>query len=102
MKMVVAPWPPLPNAPSLPTRYCTGSSKWTAAGVSSDGHYLIVVVPGVDRTMDQAAAVLIAEGASRAIKFDGGGSTQVWYKPNGTLVAGGRRVTNALMVFSSQ
>ncbi len=86
----------------IPDSYCTGSSKWTAAGVSSTGRYLIIVVSGESKTMDQAAQVLIAEGAVTAMKFDGGGSTQVWYKPNGTVVSGGRPVPNALMVFSSQ
>ncbi len=87
---------------SLSTSYCNGSFNWTAAGASADGRYLIVIVSGSAKTMNQAAAALIAEGAYRAIKLDGGGSSQVWYKPNGSLVYGSRRVTNALMVFSSQ
>jgi len=91
----------------LTTSYCNSPFKWTAAGVSNNGRYLLVIVSGTAKTMDQAAAVLIAEGTSvggisKAIKFDGGGSTQVWYKPNGTIVPGGRRVTNALVIFSSQ
>jgi len=86
---------------NLTTSYCTGSFNWTAVGASQDGRYLIVVISGGAKTMDQAASVLIAEGAWRAIKLDGGGSTQVWYKPNGSLVSGGRKVANALLVFST-
>ncbi len=86
---------------NLSTTYCTGSFNWTAAGMSQDGRYLIVIVSGSAKTMDQAASVLIAEGAWRAMKLDGGGSTQVWYKPNGSLVNGSRRITNALLVFSA-
>jgi hypothetical protein len=87
--------------------YCTSSIRWTAAGVTNNGRYMIVVASNGTRTMDQAAAVLIAKGANlsglaKAIKFDGGASTQVWYKPNGLIVPGGRRVTNAMMIFSSQ
>ena len=87
---------------NLPIRYCTESFKWTAAGVSEKGRYLIVVVSNSYKTMDQAASVLIAENAYRAIKLDGGTSTQLWYKPQGSIVPGGQRITNALLVFSSQ
>ena len=90
---------------ALSTSYCTGTDKnWTAVGISGDGRYLIVVVSGTARSMDLAATVLIAEGASRAIKLDGGGSTQVWYKGSNpqSIIGGGRPVANALVVFSTQ
>lgn len=92
-----------PTVLDMPNRYCDNSrpTQWTAVGISQDNRYLIVVVSSNTKTMDQAASVLIAEGAWRAIKLDGGGSTQVWYKPNGSLVSGGRKVANALLVFST-
>ena len=61
-------------------RYCLGRFKWTAVGVTQDGRYLIVLVSDVDKSMDEVAAVLMTEGAWRAIKLDGGASTQAWYK----------------------
>jgi len=71
--------------------------------MTQDGRYLIVVVSDIDKTMDQAAAVLIAEGAWKAIKLDGGGSTQVWFKSANlqSIIGGGRPVANAILVFSS-
>jgi len=87
----------------LSTWYCNTSFKWTAVGMTQDGRYLIVVVSDIDKTMDQAAAVLIAEGAWKAIKLDGGGSTQVWFKSANlqSIIGGGRPVANAILVFSS-
>lgn len=83
--------------------YCTASFNWTAAGITRDGCSLIVVVSGEPKTMDQAAAVLIVEGAWKAIKLDGGNSSQVWYRYANPrdLVKGERPVANAMMVFSS-
>ncbi len=82
--------------------YCNTSIKWTAAGVTQDGRYLIIVVSDITKTMDQIAEVLIAESAWRAIKLDGGRSTQVWYKNANprSIIGGGRPVANSLMVFS--
>ena len=87
----------------LPDSYCTESRPWTAVGKTLDGRHLIVVVSGSDKTMDDIARILISEGAWRAIKLDGGGSSQVWYKNTSSqsLVAGGRPVANALVVFST-
>lgn len=84
-------------------RYCTGAFPWTAVGVTQDGRYLVLVVSALDKTMDDAAAVLISEGAWTAMKLDGGGSTQLWYKfatPQ-SIVDTDRPVANALLVFGS-
>lgn len=83
----------------LATRYCTDQFRWTAVGISSDGRYLIVIVSGIAKTMDQAASVLIAEGAWRAMKLDSGSSSQVWYRPSGRLVDG-VGIANAVLVFA--
>jgi exopolysaccharide biosynthesis protein len=88
------------SAGGIPDWYCTNSFNWTAAGVTQDGRYLIVAV-GTSQTMDTMATVLLAEGAWRAMKFDGGASTQVWYKGS-NIISGGRQVANAILVFSSQ
>ncbi len=85
---------------SLNKYYCTGAFKWTSVGVSRDGRYLFVVISNTAKTMDQAAAVLKAEGAWRAMKLDGGSSTQAWFKPLGNLVASPRPIANAIMIFS--
>lgn len=88
----------------IPLWYCNASFSWTAAGVSRDGRYLIVVASDEPKSMDQAAAVLIAEGAWRALKLDGGDSTQVWYKfanPQ-SIIDGGRPIANAILAFSSE
>lgn len=85
--------------PNNRTYYCQQPYKWAGVGMSQDGRYLYVIASSTNKTMDQAAAALIAEGAWRAMKLDGGGSAQLWYKPRGTMVAGGRLVANALMVF---
>jgi hypothetical protein len=79
--------------------YCTGEpTAWTAVGVSGDGRYLIVVV-GQQQTMDSIASILLAEGADRAMKLDGGGSTQLWYRGE-EIIASGRAVANGIVVFS--
>ena len=83
-----------------PDGYCGSSAKaWTAVGVSQDGRYLIVVV-GNKQTMDSITSILLAEGAARAMKLDGGSSTQLWYKPQGVILGGGKPVANAIVVFS--
>ena len=81
------------------TYYCQQSYKWSGVAVSQDGRYLLLIASSTDKSMDQAATALIAEGAWRAMKFDGGASAQLWYKPRGTLVTGGRSIANALVVF---
>lgn len=79
--------------------YCGNAGKpWTAVGVSQDGRYLIVAV-GESETMDTMASVLLAEGAWRAMKLDGGGSTQLWYRGE-EIISGSRAVANAILVFS--
>jgi hypothetical protein len=89
----------------FPPRYCDGNAtdgrfKWTAVGVTENGRYLIVAVSGENKSMDEIAAVLIAEGAWRALKMDSGSSTQVWYKAAGGTLVSGAAVANAMVVFS--
>jgi Phosphodiester glycosidase len=91
---------PCKNEVLIPSWYCTLSFDWTAVGITKDERYLIVVFSSQAEKMDQAAAVLISEGAWRAMKLDGGGSTQVWYKGQGSIISG-RAVANAILVFST-
>ena len=85
----------------------------TAAGVSEDGHTLILVVvdgrqPGysVGATLYDLGALMIRYGAKDAINLDGGGSTTFIYQPlDGPAVLNrpsdgrGRAVANALGVW---
>lgn len=82
--------------------YCgTQPDAWTAVGVTQDGRYLIVAV-GLSQTMDTMAAILKVEGAWQAMKLDGGGSTQLWYKGKEIISDSRqvRQVANAILVFS--
>jgi len=86
--------------PTASSGYCGTTFKpWTAVGVTQDGRYLLVAV-GQSQMMDMMASVLLAEGAWQAMKLDGGCSTQLWYK--GKEIISGRRVANAILVFSQQ
>lgn len=89
---------PCKNENKIPLGYCKNYMAWTAAGMTADGRYLIVAV-GKQQNMDTMAAVLIAEGASRAIKLDGKCSTQLWYN-GASIIAGCRPVADAILVFS--
>ena len=69
----------------------------TAVGLTRDGQYLIAVVvnPGSNRpgcidntggtTLQGLANYLISLGAYNAINLDGGGSSQMYYRPSPTL-----------------
>ncbi len=65
---------------------CRQGAAQTAAGLSSDGRWLFLVVDE-RKVVEERKAMLIdlAEfmyerlGVSEAIKFDGGGSSQLWY-----------------------
>ena len=85
--------------PGNETYYCQGTYKWSGVGMSENGQYLFLIASATAKSMDQAAAALIGVGTWRAMKFDGGGSAQLWYKPRGNLVTGERSIANALVVF---
>jgi exopolysaccharide biosynthesis protein len=76
----------------------------TVVGQTSNGEFLIVVVPedpGI--TLDNVAELLISLGATNALNLDGGGSSQLWYD-NRYLVDSydDRRVPNGMLIFSTR
>ncbi len=71
--------------------------RQTAAGVDETGRTLYLVV-STQRSTGSMAELLRDYGAFNAMKLDGGGSTQLWYRGR-TLVNGDREVANALLIF---
>ena len=71
--------------------------RQTAAGVDETGRTLYLLV-STQRSTSSMAELLRDYGAFNAMKLDGGGSTQLWYRGR-TLVDGDREVANALLIF---
>ncbi len=86
-------------------------NPWTAVGLTRDRLTLILAVvdgrqPGfsVGVTPGEMAAILLAEGAYEAMRFDGGGSSTLWIDSRGVVNSPSdgseRSVGTALLVYS--
>jgi Phosphodiester glycosidase len=71
--------------------------RQTAAGVDEKGR-LLYLLASEQRSTSRMAELLRDYGAFTAMKLDGGGSTQLWYRGR-TLVDSDREIANALLVF---
>ncbi|HTP10781.1 MAG TPA: phosphodiester glycosidase family protein [Anaerolineae bacterium] len=71
--------------------------RQTAAGVDETGK-LLYLLASTTRSTSDIAELLRNYGAFDAMKLDGGGSTQLWYRGR-TLVDSDREVANALLLF---
>ena len=81
----------------IPVNACR-RDRQTAAGVDEQGTTLYLVV-STQRSTRGLAELLRDYGAFNAMKLDGGGSSQLWYRGR-TLVKSDREVANALLVFA--
>jgi len=81
----------------IPVNACR-RDRQTAAGVDEQGTTLYLVV-STQRSTRGLAELLRDYGAFNALKLDGGGSSQLWYRGR-TLVKSDREVVNALLVFA--
>ncbi len=89
---------------------CSSTIGQTAAGVSSDGRWLFfVAVNGLD-AKSTAEFMLTELGVERGIKFDGGGSTQLYYaglpgdQPDNDMITrgDGRWLSNYLAILAEK
>ena len=71
--------------------------RQTAAGVDESGQVLYLLA-SEQRSTSRMAELLRDYGATTAMKLDGGGSTQLWYRGR-TLVDSDREIANALLLF---
>jgi hypothetical protein len=71
--------------------------RQTAAGVDETGRTLYLLA-SEQRSTSGMAELLRDYGAFTAMKLDGGGSTQLWYRGR-TLVDSDREIANALLIF---
>ena len=71
--------------------------RQTAAGVDETGQTLYLLA-STTRSTSGMAELLRDYGAFKALKLDGGGSTQLWYRGR-TLVDSDREIANALLIF---
>ena len=81
---------------NIPVNACR-RDRQTAVGVDEQGTTLYLVV-STQRSTRDLAELLRDYGAFDAMKLDGGGSSQLWYRGR-TLVKSDREVANALLVF---
>jgi hypothetical protein len=81
---------------NIPVNACR-RERQTAAGVDEQGATLYLVV-STQRSTRGLAELLRDYGAFTALKLDGGGSSQLWYRGR-TLVKSDRDVADALLVF---
>jgi hypothetical protein len=80
--------------------YGTASpARHPVVGITEDGNELILVVCPYNAEVDDVSRILASEGAWTGMKFDGGGSTQLWYESDPPLVDTCRPVVEALLVF---
>jgi hypothetical protein len=82
---------------NIPVNACR-RDRQTVAGVNEQGTMLYLAV-STQRTTRDMAELLRDYGAFNALKLDGGGSSQLWYRGR-TLVKSDREVVNALLVFA--
>ena len=71
--------------------------RQTAVGVDETGTMLYLLA-STSRSTERMAELLRDYGAFNAMKLDGGGSTQLWYRGR-MLVDSDREVANALLIF---
>jgi hypothetical protein len=71
--------------------------RQTAAGVDETGRRLYLLA-SEQRSTGRMAELLRDYGAYHAMKLDGGGSTQLWYRGR-ALVDSDREIANALLIF---
>lgn len=81
---------------NIPVASCR-RDRQTVAGVDEQGTTLYLAV-STQRSTRGMAELLRDYGAFNALKLDGGGSSQLWYRGR-TLVKSDREVANALLVF---
>jgi hypothetical protein len=81
---------------SIPMGACR-RDRQTAAGIDASGRTLYLVA-SEQRSTGRLAELLRDYGAYHAMKLDGGGSTQLWYRGR-TLVDSDREIANALLLF---
>ncbi|CAG0937423.1 hypothetical protein TFLX_06352 [Thermoflexales bacterium] len=81
---------------AIPMAACR-RERQTAAGVDEAGVTLYLVA-STQRSTGGLAVLLRDYGAFNALKLDGGGSSQLWYRGR-TLVKSERDVANALLIF---
>lgn len=91
------------DAESIDRRFCTDSRAWSAVAMTRDRRTLIVAATPESngKTMWRMADILLAAGAWTAMKLDGGGSTQLWYRESGVLIPSNRAIADALLVFAN-
>jgi exopolysaccharide biosynthesis protein len=82
---------------NIPVNACR-RDRQTVAGVDEQGTTLYLAV-STQRTTRGLAELLRDYGAFNALKLDGGGSSQLWYRGR-TLVKSDRDVANALLVLA--
>lgn len=78
--------------------YWNTATRHTAAGISADGRwlYLLATQPGINVDLNTVATYLKNQGAYRALKYDGGGSSQMYF--NGGSLSTGREVVEGLLI----
>lgn len=86
--------------------YSSGSCRdaaHTAAGLSQDGRWLFLVITTAGHPDITARYLRDQLGAWNALKFDGGGSSQLWYAgaPNPDVFPSDRPLANFLAVYAS-
>lgn len=81
---------------NIPVNSCR-RDRQTVAGVDEPGTRLYLAV-STRRSTREMADLLRDYGAFTALKLDGGGSSQLWYRGR-SLVKSDREVANALLVF---
>lgn len=84
--------------PGTKARWDGGGAEYTAVGITQDGSKLILLVTIRGVKPLHAAELLIKYGAWTGMKFDSGGSTQLYYNGD-VLKAGERPVAAGLLVF---
>lgn len=100
--------PNLQVTPPVKEAYASGSCRaapHTAAGISKDGRWLFFVLTTVQRDPNFIATIMQDElKVWQAIKFDGGGSTQFYFRAQTTITKdlGGenRKLTNYLAFYA--
>lgn len=83
---------------------CSNGKAQTAVGISEDGRWLFFVVNPHTSTLENMATMLKDDlDIRQAIKFDGGGSSQLWFggkSSNNRVVKGDRQLSQYLAIFA--
>jgi len=83
------------------TLYNCSDRGQTAIGVSQDGQTLIIVV-AESKSGQQMGEILQKYGAHMGIKFDGGGSSQLWYRGDYRADGDERSIADAVLVLREE